>query len=309
MKKVLCKTAIFMLVFTLIFANIADVCALNIVFKGKTDTFDTSVTIALYKPDADINNISASDISYINQQKINDDGSFEISLPVSLLTATSSKVVSNIKGKLLSDEIPLYASQNGTDNGDGTKEKPYTLQKALEEVVDNGKIIVDGLVLLDTDFVWPESDKTIIISGENNAVIDIKTLDHLQINCNTTFENLTFGCAQTGTGEDIMPENTISANGYHVIIKESVETENILSIRGGSTSKAVDGTHLEVYGGHYKTIYGGGSAHNVNGDCILTVGGQVNKNYDTSDTSSNYVPTAIHGGCWGGAIKGDCITT
>ena len=32
--------AIFMLVFTLIFANIADVCALNIVFKGKTDTFD-----------------------------------------------------------------------------------------------------------------------------------------------------------------------------------------------------------------------------------------------------------------------------
>lgn len=286
--------------------------AANIVFKGNAgaESAGKSVTVALYDSNADLKNITSSDIKYIEQSIIKSDGSFSIAMPVTEEISDVQFVSNNADlGSLFSEEIPLYVSSSGSESGDGTLLNPYTFQKALEAVEDNGTICIDGNVTLPSDFSWPASDKSITVTGINDAVLDIKTVDNLNINCNTVFENLVIGCSQTGEGKESKPDNSVSANGYHVIIAETVETENILAIRGGSLTEAVDSTNLEVYGGHYKTIYGGGGSHNVNGDCRLTVGGNVNKNYSVSDSSSSYVPTAIHGGCWGGVVKGDCITT
>lgn len=283
----------------------------NIIFKGNagTESAGQSVTVAFYDKNADLKNITAADIKYIEQSLIAKDGSFAITVPVSEEMA-QLKFVSN-KSDFGSAAIQqaVYVSAQGSENGDGTEQSPCTFQKALELVEDNGIIEIDGTVTLPADFSWPVSDKTVTVTGVNDAVLDITTADNLNINCNTTFKNLTIGCSQTGSGKSSTPDNSISANGYHVIIADTVDTQSILSIRGGSLTEDVDSTNLEVYGGHYKTIYGGGSAKNVKGDCRLTVGGNVNKNYSVSDSDSSFVATAIHGGCWGGVIKGDCITT
>lgn len=304
----------------IITASAALICALAVTceanaavsFRGRTaaENVGESVTVALYAADADINNIKASDIRYINQAIIASDGTFTISLPVSYTEVTDSILVSNIRqGNIYSSEIPIYASADGTEDGDGTAALPFTFQKALENVEDGGKIIVDGTIVLPVDFVWPISDKTITVSGINNAVLDIKTVDNLNIFCNTTFENLTFGCASSGTGKNITNENAIIANGYHVIIRESVNTETVLAVTGGSLTQDVASTNLEIYGGQYKRIYGGGSSHNVNGDCRVTVGGSVNADFSVRDDESNYVSTVLHGGGWGCIVKGDCVTT
>ena len=278
--------------------------AANIVFKGATsaDSAGGIVTVALYAPDADLQNIKAEDIRYIEQTSIASDGTFSITLPVTAEIAAESIAVSNLAGRVSSKDIPLYCSEAGSENGDGTVQNPYSLQKALEMAEDGGRVVVNGKIIVPADFVWPVSDKTVTVSGMNDAVIDIRTVGTLDIGCNTTFEKLTFGCEKSGTA--------ISANGYHVIISETVKTDNPLaSLRGGSATKDVASTNLEVYGGDYMKIYGGGSAHNVSGDCRLTVGGNVNAGYSVIDSDSNYLVTAVHGGCWGGVVKGDCITT
>ena len=291
-------------------AMTANASAANIVFKGNagTENAGKSAVVAIYDSQTDISNVKSADIRYIEQFKVGSDGVFRISMPLAVSDMTEGKLVSNVTGGLFSSEVPLYCSASGTENGDGTLNNPYTFQKALSAVEDKGTVIVNGSITLPADFEWLASDKTITVSGINDAAIDIKTVDNLNINCNVTFENLVFDCSATVSASDAAADNAINANGYHVIIKDTVDTTAVLAIRGGSTSKAVDSTNLEVYGGSYRTIYGGGSAQNVNGDCRLVVGGNVNKNFK-GKLKEGFPKAVIHGGSWGGIVKGDCITT
>lgn len=291
-------------------AMTANASAANIVFKGNAGTENAGkmITVALYDSAADIADIKAADIRYIEQSVIDSDGIFRIAMPVALTDAVEGTLVSNMQGKIFSDEIPLYCSALGTENGNGTQADPYSFQKALEMVEDGGKVIVDGAIVIPADFEWPVSDKTITVSGINDASIDIKTIVNFDINCNTTFENLVFDCEAVADGNDYTAKNGINANGYHVIIQDTVDTSAVLALRGGSLTKDVDSTNLEVYGGSYRTIYGGCSAKNVNGDCRLVVGGNVNANYKGA-LKEGFPRAAIHGGSWGGIVKGDCILT
>lgn len=268
-----------------------------------------SVSAAIYDGD----NITADNLLYIDQNASDDGGKIDIPLPVAY--NANNKFASNIAGALYSKDIPIYCSAAGTADGLGTETSTVTFQRALELAEDGGTVMVDGTVTLPEGFAWPVSNKTITVEGKNNAAIDIKTIKDLNINTNTTFRTLTIDCSQTTTDGKVTGENTISANGKHVIIEDSVKTSNVIrTLRGGSSKKSVASTNLEVYGGNYNTIIGGcssdgGAAVSVNGDCNLTVGGNVNSDLDENNWDNLTRTASIHGGGNGGSVGGDCTLT
>lgn len=278
----------------------------NAGFKGISERAGEDEAVCILKNSADA--VTEDNILFIDQRKADSAGAFNIPVPSACINGGA--VISSSPGRLCSPEIPIYCSDLGSVNGDGTEANPYSsLQKALEAAEDGGKVIIDGKITVPGDFAWPVSDKTVTISGINNAMLDIKVISNLDIRSNAVFENLTIGCTSEGTGKNMTAKNTVTANGYHVIIKDTVSTETVLKLRGGSANADVESTNLEVYGGNYQQIYGGGATCNVLGDCRLTVGGNVNSAFSVNDSDSSFYETVIHGGSWGGIVKGDCITT
>lgn len=276
----------------------------NTLFSGEAAGSDAVALCILKDENA---GVVSENILFIDQCKTGSEGAFEIPVPNQ---ARIGAIKSSANGRLHTPDIPLYCSASGSADGDGSAERPFaSLQTALELVDDGGKIIINGELTLSSDFKWPASDKKITISGINGAVLDIKEIAVLDIYSDTIFENLIFGSEAEGTGRNMAAKNVISANGYHVVIKDTVSTQTVMKLRGGSLSADVDSVNLEVYGGNYQSIYGGGSTCNVKGDCRLIVGGNVNYSFSIDDASDSYYPTVIHGGSWGGIVGGDCITT
>ncbi|MGN0179904.1 MAG: hypothetical protein ACI4DY_10765 [Monoglobaceae bacterium] len=226
-------------------------------------------------------------------------------------SAYAKKVFWNPKVKYFNGGDTVYCSASGTETGFGQENDPCTLSRAIELVKDGGVVIVDGTITLDDSFEWPTSDKTVMIQGKDDtSEVDISAVTGwFNINSNAVFDNIKIGCAvnDDGTGK-----NQVAANGYHVIIKDTVTTTNVIGgLIGGSSKKSVASTNLEVYGGKYNTILGGsnsdgGSAVSVNGNCVLTVGGYVNSDLDDNDWD-NVRRAVIHGGGYGGSVTGDCV--
>lgn len=259
---------------------------------------------------------SENKLVYVNQAQIGGDGSIDFAVPVTAAEAQAYTLVSNYPCAAYSKDIPVYCSAEGTADGLGTQQSPAALQRAIELAKDGGRVAVVGNVPVPADFVWQAAKKAITVYGtDEKAVLDISEVQNFNINTDVTFEDLTIGCKMS---EDDNTEgyNRIWANGNHVIVRESVKTTNIIKgIYGGSSKKSVASVSLEVYGGNYNTILGGsssdgGGAVNVNGDCILTVGGNVNSDYNSANwDNSNNRRAVIHGGGYGGTVKGDCILT
>ena len=211
---------------------------------------------------------------------------------------------------IVNETDPIYCSANGTATATGRENDPYTFAKAIENVKDGGIIIVDGKITLDSSFEWAASDKSFTVKGkDNSSEIDISAFSGSwwNINSDVTFD----GIKISGT-----TNSKIATNGHHVVIKDNVTTSAVFdSIIGGSFKKAVNSTNLEVNGGNYTKIYGGGIADSgvvadVNGDCLLTVGGKVNSDLDDTKWDENNTRKAsIHGGGWGGTVYGNSVLT
>lgn len=240
-------------------------------------------------------------VLYINQAKA-DNGFFRVPI---IQMDNNDVILSNMDGMLIKSNSVLYCSQSGNENGDGTIENPFTFQKALEMSENGCTIKILDEIILTSEFKWPVSDKTITVSGMEGAKLDFSNLNnrYLHIYTNTVFENITF----VGGSED--GQGNITANGYHVVIKDTVVTENILAgISGGSSTKnTLESTNLEVYAGNYSSIYGGGLS-NIKGNCLLTIGGKINEKADSSDEYADWAPY-IYGGSWNAQIDGDVVTT
>ena len=313
-------------------------------FRGsvKGNYIGESVSTAIYGENTNLDCITANDIVYINQGASTDGGAFDITMPIEY--SANHKFVSNQAGALYASQIPIYCSAGGTDYGLGTEESPYSFRKALQMVEDGGEIIVIGTVTATANTNWA-SDKTITVSGKDGAgIIDMKGIEDLSITCDTTFKNITFDC---NDGRDASAGiNRIIANGYHVVIEDTVKTTKpLFAVLGGKrVSDITGGTNLEVYGGSYVNIYGGNTpmyypkkagegetadadgnaldengnvitwpdAHKVTGDCNLIVGGKVNEGYSFADAdklNDNYLSSVVFGGCYGNAVEGDCTVT
>ena len=162
----------------------------------------------------------------------------------------------------------VYVSANGNDANAGTEIAPYkTFSKALESVTENGTVNIIGTVR----------------DG-------VKTVDLTE---DVTFENVTL----------VFESNAwLFANGYKLLIKETVAMPNAITVYGGSWwGNSVESTDVTLLGGNYNRIYGGTFGGTVKGDTNLRVGGNVNTSIDESNHSGEVY---LFGGNKDGKILG-----
>lgn len=289
--------------------------AAAIVFRGNlgAENAGKSIVFAMYGENADINAISVSDILYINQIQADGQGTWKFKLPLDEVNNWQAQQfrTNAIDYALEEPRDTVYLSENGNDANDGSQASPVQSLRQALEILDSGTINLSGTVSVPADFVWPRNGQSVTISGTDAAAaLDIRALDDFEIGSDAVFKNLTFICADDGvSGSAINSKNAIYANGYHVIFEESVKTSTVVSLYGGSCRGEVESTSLEVYGGTYKRIYGGGNKYNVAGNSVLTVGGAVNSAYSVKDSDSTYVLTTCISGGSSATVKGNTTLT
>lgn len=280
MKKIrICFTSVILAVCTAVYPVKAS--ALTLVFQGVTDKAGQDVTVGVYDKDPLAGDFTLENIKYIDQTEIAADGSFRIRIPLRDVLDSSAGLTirSNVKGITASEVHPIYCSNNGAALSVGTKENPCSFKTALD-IAKNG----DTIVLLDTitipsDFVWQQSDKTIRIEGDQGmGKLDLTAVEYFSIGCNVTFDNLEL-LVHDATDSASEKKNYIYAQGNHVIMGKGVTTNHFVNaIFGGAKDKVLTHTNLEIYGGDYKGIYGGGDKGNITGDSSVIVGGKTNSN-------------------------------
>lgn len=271
--------------------------ALTLVFQGSApEQAGKHVTVGVYDKDPAAPDFTLENVKHIDQSDIAADGAFRVRIPIKEEWA-GLPVRSNLKGFQAAEAQPLYCSDAGNKNGDGTRENPYIFQTALEKALDGDTIMLLDEVKLTEDFVWPVSGKTIYIEGFQGAgKINLQMLTNLDVGCNVTFDNLEF-VVRDGTQKGEENHNFIFAQGNHLIMGRGVTTSHFVrELHGGARGRNVDGDcNIEVYGGDYKLIYGGCLKGNVNGDVSVTVGGTVNKNTQLSYGNSDGLFQELNG--------------
>lgn len=195
----------------------------------------------------------------------------------------------------------VWVSNDGKDEPNyGDYDDPYaTLDYAISHVNDGGTVRVKDELTV-SSATWTEHGKSITITGDEDTtddgeVLDFSALSDLCINDAVTFENITL----------TLSSSRVFAEGHDLIIKDTVTITNedaTLQIFGGSVSKDVKNTYLELYAGSYKGIYGGGVKTNVTGNTKVIVGEGVNPKGDY--TSHNYT-YSLFGAGYSGIVYGN----
>ncbi len=214
-------------------------------------------------------------------------------------------------------ETVVYVASTGSDNNNGSQSAPFaTLQKAwTNSNTGNLTIVIVDTVVLDVStvsFIWGAENKaahTTVKGATADSVLDVsaKTRNALYCSGSLTFEDITLKFDQAKTGE--VPNAKFYCNGNHVIFAETVKFgDNApINIFAGGNNKATGSTNLELYGGYYYYIYGGGEGDGspVNGDVNLTIGGNVNAGEHIDDNASNVAQARIYGGGYKAGVTGD----
>ena len=167
----------------------------------------------------------------------------------------------------------VYLSDNGDDKniGDNPSLPVATLNRAIEQVYEGGTVYITDNYTMSNDFSWKNHFKSVEISG---GVINATEVSKFEIGDNVTF---------TATSLNFNSGTEIFANGYALKINEDVSVTGNPYLYGGSAKTSVESTNLEIYGGSYERIFGGGKATNVIGDTNVIVGGNVNSSLNVAD--------------------------
>ncbi len=238
------------------------VSAQSVIITGKTDSDVRAVTLLVTEKGKTIDDISGSDIIWIDQQEVGEDGSFTIDLP--MFSADEHELFTNASQTEI-NEKKIYVSENGS--GDGSNESsPTTLSLAYEQLDENPNIVIVGNVTYsDAPSAYTQN---VTISGATGT--EVLTLPAtVSINGNLSVNNLVLKTAAK-----------IYANGYELEIGEGV-TSDTLTVYGGSKTVRCTKTSLKIYGGTYGYIYAGGHTANgyVNGNTNLVFGGNATAEY------------------------------
>ena len=166
----------------------------------------------------------------------------------------------------------VYVSTNGVDSNIGTISAPFqTLEKALDEVVDGGIIVLQDTVTIDT---WEKHNKEVSITG---GTLQMTWSNDIVINDSVNFYNINLL---------VNSATNVFANGNSVTIGENVVWTGSPTLElhgGGMAGTTVASTDLTVLSGTYKSIFGGSKSGTVLGDTNLFVGGTVNSDVDETD--------------------------
>ena len=189
----------------------------------------------------------------------------------------------------------VYVSTNGVDSNIGTVDAPFqTLEKALNEVVDGGIIVLQDTVTIDT---WEKHNKEVSITG---GTLQMTWSNDIVINDSVNFYNINLL---------VNSATNVYANGNSVTIGENVVWTGSPTLElhgGGMAGTTVASTDLTVLSGTYKSIFGGSKSGTVLGDTNLFVGGTVNSDVDETDHA---IDCFVFGGGNGDTIKGSTNVT
>lgn len=189
----------------------------------------------------------------------------------------------------------VYVSTNGVDSNIGTVDAPFqTLEKALEDVVDGGIIVLQDTVTIDT---WEKHNKEVSITG---GTLQMTWSNDIVINDSVNFYNINLL---------VNSATNVYANGNSVTIGENVVWTGSPTLElhgGGMAGTTVASTDLTVLSGTYKSIFGGSKSGTVLGDTNLFVGGTVNSDVDETDHA---IDCFMFGGGNGDTIKGSTNVT
>ena len=264
-----------------------------VVMRGYTDPSAKGVSILITKTPVEKENIKSEDIAWVDQQSINADGSFAISVP--LFTQEGYTVHSNALKFTdeISDSLTLYVSEAGTGHG-FDKDHPSNLAKvyAMLGSLDSVTVILtENVTYVNPSKLYSEK---LTIKGLSGT--EILTLpEAVTLNGKLTIDNLT-----------LSGSSTIYACGNELEIKDKVTTENNLTVYGGNNSKELNGnTSIKLYGGSYQNIYGGGYKCKVIGNTNVIVGGNATALRPTTDLSYQ----CVYGGSASAAVTGKTNVT
>ena len=271
--------------------------------SGYTDSNARGVTVLVLDKNTDINNIQNENIKYINEGKINSDGTYSIKLPISL-DYENADVRSNMSGFNMSrsDEErtkTVYVSADGNDlnSGENTDEPLRTLGAAYGKLDTVKKIVL----MSDTEY-FPASiayDGMLEIEGyTGNEKLTLPS--STDIKGNTKLDKLA-----------VTNKAAVFANGNKLVIGEGITTAERLTVYGGTNGSDYSGdTDITLLGGKYAAVYGGSKGADVSGSTNVLVGGKVNKGDHTDDeTSDGLCPCYVYGGSENGDVGGKTNVT
>ncbi len=288
------------LIIMIITSSTAMAAPLYLYISGKTtDTDVVGATVLVLNKGTERANISASDIKYIGQGDVDENGTFHITLP--FMDENSFDFYSNLNFTLGTKTKTVYVSSEGSDSntGDSTDSAYLTMAKALERINEIKEIVISGTVDFENTSI--KCEETLTIKGATSS--DVLNLPStISLTSPLTLSNLKVANA-----------STIYANGYHFTVESTVESANSANrmvVYGGSTTAYTGDTHLTLLGGSYANVFGGGKGE-VNGNTYITLGGNFNKgdSIDDDDTSNFKSDYRIYGGSNGAAVIGSSNIT
>ena len=184
-------------------------------------------------------------ITYITQEKIKSDGSFNLKLPIMQETDTFR---SNLPINADTGKYFYVSSMNGSSDGTGSAASPVnTMQKAFELAEDG-----DTIVLLDTVRVssW-DTSKSLTVTGQNPITgvteggIDLTEIVSLRICGPVKFEKLKFVTKAAASMDE--KANRIFACGNSLVMGEGLTmTEPIDILGGNSIGNTAESTDLTL---------------------------------------------------------------
>lgn len=289
-----CKSIIVFLAICSFFTQVASAANLKII--GTADHEAKGVSILVLNKGTKVSGANENNVVYVNQTKINPDGTFSMTLP--LIDSEEHDFYSNMNFNIIEDSNELldviYVSSAGNDEGNGSSEFPFkTLSKAYSRLAENGKIIIKD----STDYVV--SSKKAIIEGEtNDAILTLGSEVILQ--GDLTLSNIT-----------LSGSSTIYADGNSLTVENTVSTTDRLNVYGGSRLKDILGdTNITLLGGKYNFIYGGGYKKKVSGNTNVILGGNANSGEGIDDGNKTTLsPCMVYGGGNAGAVEGKTNVT
>lgn len=223
--KILCLVVAFVML-----ASQAMFAAEVMVMYGKTDSDASQVTLLVLDSEiTDRTSLDPSQIKYIDQSGVDENGSFSIMLP--FFDTNEYSVYSNLDFNLIGgdERVTVYVSVNGSDSNSGmSASEPFkTLKMAYSNLA-----IVDEIVLMDdtTYEEVPAHSGTLTIKG-NTPSVKLTLPAEVSLKGELTIDNVL-----------ISGRSTVYANGYKLKITETVTSD------AGIGKEAADKA-LYVFGG------------------------------------------------------------
>ncbi len=307
MRKILKSFLIMVIIFA--FAAQSVLAAEFITLYGTADGSVDDIAILVLDQNADLNNIKGTDIKYVNQEKVNPDGTFALTLP--LLTEEGYIFRSNMEFDIYSggEKGTVYVDPvAGSDGNDGaTADTAFaSLDAAYRQLFR-----IDEIVLLsDTTYVEPIMHSGNLTIKGNTSSVKLNLPSEISLIGDLTLDNLV-----------INGKSTIYANGYNFKVTElvsstatSISTDaaatDRLTVYGGKKSAELTGdTNIILLGGKYFRVYGGGTGA-VKGNTNVVFGGKANTGDGINDKDSATIsPCYVYGGGNGAAVTGKTSVT